>query len=513
MTPSTAPNNKARTFSSATRVRVKMPRMSPSPASTTRRSARKSSNCRDHSHLLSASEDRFIPNRARIDASQVRAALVLPPPTPSSNDENTAITPDQDDYKRHVRRALFGSVESTSSPSRLLFFGNGPQISSLPSSQSSRLDDPFCQDGIRNPPLQHASSRARTVSTIPKFTLPSKPSTYVDCLNLVSCGPFVAVGIDSHVRITHGDYDQNCGLEKASINLPCSDVVASVKWSKYGGRVAVGASHMEVWDPYVQRKVMGCKCAGDNYVTALEFQGENTLLAAYINCIRRFDLRMKKPVASSQKFCFGRWPVTSLQWVGNTIAVASQSHLAADSEKGTIDLWDSRKSFHMNSKPLHTLRHSHPNGLGFCPFQSNTIASGGLDGIKLWNLQTGNLRGFIPTPSPVTSLLWSPHRHEIVASYGGNMGLWSVSSRSTCFEQLSEWTTPPKHTSASASAAASKVLTLDCMAKSGRIYSLHSDDSLYGWDAFGDPPPPRGCLGITSGLRTSGWLESAPMMR
>jgi cell division cycle protein 20 (cofactor of APC complex) len=203
---------------------------------------------------------------------------------------------------------------------------------------------------------------------------------------------------------------------------------------------------------------------------------------------------MQEPASSSSsssQFCANLFPIASLQWKGHTIAAASK--------RGTIHQWDSRRLNPRCNNPLPTMNHAAAKGLEFCPFQSNTIATGGANGIKFWNAQTGSLRGSIPTHSPVTSVLWSPHRHEIMASYGNFMSLWSVSSSATRFQQMAEWTLPDD----------SKVLSLDRRPESGRLFSLHSDDSLYGWDAFGDPPPQD----TVTGLRTSGWLESAPVIR
>jgi hypothetical protein len=206
MTPTTRTPNKAQTFSSATPIRVKMPRMSPSPASDRRPASlkrRRSTNCRAHS---SAATCRFIPNRARGDASQVRDPFVRPP---SSNDEqNVAITLGQDLYKQYLRRVLFGSEETP----RLLSFGDSPQISSLPRQT---------QDILRIPRLPHSSASSqsslvkpevcRTVSTIPKLVqyTPQTPITDVDFLNLVSCGPAVAVGTTCGVRLTFDDSSAN----------------------------------------------------------------------------------------------------------------------------------------------------------------------------------------------------------------------------------------------------------------------------------------------------------------
>jgi WD40 repeat protein len=139
----------------------------------------------------------------------------------------------------------------------------------------------------------------------------------------------------------------------------------------------------------------------------------------------RLILWLQAVVKSNAMICVCRGPklthipvleLTQLQWRDDILAIAVA---------GCVRLWDVR--YFSKRAPLQELRHEGVKGLGFsCPLQRNVLATGGANGVKLWNVQSGSLRATIPTPEPVTSLSWSPHRKEIMASYGEVMAVWSL---------------------------------------------------------------------------------------
>ena len=124
---------------------------------------------------------------------------------------------------------------------------------------------------------------------------------------------------------------------------------------------------------------------------------------------------------------------------------------------------------------------------------------GGADGIKIWNVRSGQLKAFIPTEIPVACLVWSPYRREIMAGYGETMGIWTVTNEVT---QLAEW---------SFEELDGHVLTLQRVPNSGTVVSLHRGEVLIGWDAFGEAPMRQG-NSLLDGMRGSGLLEM-PVIR
>ena len=59
--------------------------------------------------------------------------------------------------------------------------------------------------------------------------------------------------------------------------------------------------------------------------------------------------------------------------------------------------------------------------VSWCPWQANTLASGGGTAdrcIRLWNTSNGSLTNTVDTKSQVCSLLWAPEYRELVSSHG-----------------------------------------------------------------------------------------------
>jgi WD40 repeat protein len=137
-----------------------------------------------------------------------------------------------------------------------------------------------------------------------------------------------------------------------------------------------------------------------------------------------------------------------------------------------------------------------PLSLTSFAYSYQIIATGGADGIKIWNVRWGQLKAFIPTEMPITRFVWSPYRCEIMAGYGDTIGIWSEVT------QLAEW---------SFHKVDGHVLTLQHVPNSGTVVSLHQGEVLIGWDAFGDAPKLQRNH-FLDGMRGSGILEM-PVIR
>ena len=393
--------------------------------------------------------DRFIPNRNLFDPAQSRASLL------SNIEEDENISPAKVasvEYKRNLRRTLFGKDE----PSSLLGFGDNATKSTRSNNPSVSVKDNFSLDPLR--PLKSTHSKR---TTQPKRSVSTSNPIHYDVpglipdsvLNLVSLGPAMAVGIDDSVFIYNEGTIDSVVFQ--------SNIVSSVKWSTPTALLAMGIyNEAQVWDAYTKQRVARLT-NHQNRVSALEWKGSNDLMAASDSGLCRYDIRLRHPELY-------RYPVhhqiTKMQWNDNVLA-------AADGH--SIHLWDARYS----EQPLKTFQHANAKGLEFCPMQHNVLATGGSDGIHFWNVQSGELRATIPTPEPVTSLVWSPYRKEIMAAYGDDMAVWSLSSG---VERLAQWGTDD-----------GRVLALDRDPYSGRVASLHSYEHLYVWNLFGEPPKKR----------------------
>ena len=448
-----------------TPLRVQTPRMSPSPAHFSSRSTRRSR--RAAANLCSPSNDRFIPNRARMDAGSSLVKTQL-------KGDAEPVTPQQKYYKRQLRKALFGSDEMEP---RMLSIGNGDRRSR--SSSLPRTEDPCQQDILRASISTIPAVRKvppRTISTIHNFMLQAPQLLQDDLLSLVSSGPMLAVALNDSVYLSKD------GKVK-KIRNDSREYITSVKWSGNDSLLAFGSNaQVEVWDP-----VRGLKAAElvnhSGYVTALDWNGDFDLMAASDTGVQRYDLRIAFPEVGTYD-CPGQNCISSLKW--------TQDNMLAVSGGNSISLWDARYA----TKPLLMLDHETVKSVDFCPAQSNVLASGGADGIKLWNVHTGHIRASISTDDTVvTSVVWSPYRRELMAGYGEKLGVWSVKKNIT---QLAEW-----------DAYCGRVLSLERGYQNGEVISLHDSELLVGWEAFGAAPKPTDLCG---NLTRSGLLEM-PVIR
>jgi WD40 repeat protein len=465
ITPVKAPQSSHKTTGYlGTPLRVQIPRMSPSPAYFSSRPTRRSR--RAATNLCPPSNDRFIPNRARMYAGSSLVKTKL-------NQDAEPATPQQQEYKRQLRRALFCSEELEP---RMLSIGNGDRRSrslSLP-----LTEDPCQQDILRanlsTVPMVRKVPR-RTIPTIHKFMLQAPRLLQDDLLSLVSSGPMLAVALHYSVYLSY-----NGKVKK--VRNESRGYITSIKWSGNHSFLAFGSNaRVEVWDPVREIKAANLfNHAG--YVTALDWNGDLDLVAASDTGVQRYDLRIAFPEVGT--YDPGEYGISSLKW--------TQDNMLAISGGNSISLWDARYA----TKPLLKLQHETVKSVDFCPAQSNVLASGGAGGIKLWNVHTGQIRASISIDDThVTSVVWSPYRRELMAGYGDKLGVWSVTKNIT---QLVEWDPD-----------CGRVLSLERGYQNGEVISLHDCEILAGWETFGAAPKPMDLCGNLTG---SGLLEM-PVIR
>jgi cell division cycle protein 20 (cofactor of APC complex) len=391
------------------------------------------------------------------------------------NHDAEPATPQQQEHKRQLRRALFGSDELEP---RMLSIGNCDRRSR--SSSLPRTEDPYEQDILRAslysvPAFRNI--RRRTVPTIHKSMLQAPLLLQDDLLSLVSSGPMLAVALHDSVYLSKDGKVKNIRNESR-------DYITSVKWSGNYRFLAFGSNaEVEVWDPFREMKAADL-VNHSGYVTALDWNGDFDLVAASETGVQRYDLRIAFPEVGTYD-CQCQYPISSgLKW--------TQDNMLAVSGGDSISLWDARYA----TKPLLKLQHKTVKSVEFCPTQSNLLASGGAGGIKLWNVHTGQMQASISThDSPVTSVVWSPYRREIMAGFGDNLGVWSVTKNIT---QLAEW-----------DADCGRVLSLERGYQNGDVISSHDSELLVGWETFGAAPKP---MDLRGNLRGIGLLEM-PVIR
>lgn len=399
----------------------------------------------------SATADRFIPSRSRMDVSQVRKALF------ENNNNNNNDVHENLHYKRQLSQALFHHDETNQQNSqqnhhnRLLAFGSPQQTNNrntiaspfhhdqlrTPSLTNSSVDSPFTSSSsISAAPIAATTSSAaaeKKTTLKPNMTLSAPDLVLDEELTLLQCGPtYLAVALGDKVYIR----DNKTGATELLTIIDEEDEVYScVSWSPDGQYLALGlASCIQIWCPRTKELKHEMSYHAD-YVTAIAWKSDNTEIAAAStgSGIKRYTLKKKncnRPQRVALYYCEidnnddenNEDRITSLEW--------NDHHLVSTCTNGNIHIWDATQSGKVE-KPLRTMYHEGVQSIQFFPSLSNWMVSGGQDGLKFWNVQNGQLRTVIKTESHITSLTCFRGQQQqnndmLVVSYGEKLCLYSV---------------------------------------------------------------------------------------
>ena len=469
------------------------------------------------STVAAVGNDRFIPNRARItDRGCDRRALLpwndhdgqdLPSESRDDIEEQRHL-----EYSRHLHRVLFD--EDVDSSTLLGLAGKNASTLSSQRFHPPRLHPLDC-DILRSPMMMVTSStrqrRRSKLNVTREFTLDmTGVESSRDDLHLMSVGPRIAVAIEDTVQFDEwghhsGESESDSDIYIPPLELEHMGTISAIQWRYrpldgrgYGNKYLLAVGGEDSVEVYDVERISGTTAGGNgslwaqltdhvDTVTALEWihssSGDEAgndyeLLASSSVGIRRYDLRCSFPEVFTYN---SELPHSTIR-----DAPAAKMHLqpqngnllaAALPQKGIVALWDLRYS----RLPMQTLEHGHVKGLEFCPHYGNTLASGGVDGIRLWNVQAGTRRSTIPTPRAVSSLTWSsPCRTgqacELLAGFGRYLGLWTFSGCFTESIRVGRWTQPN----------VGPVLAVERMnTDDGRVLSLHGSGSDHSEDGEG----------------------------
>lgn len=443
----------------------------------------------EHGHLRSPSpllnEDRFIPNRSRVDTPRARKALL------EESYEQRDDVDNDNEYKRQLRRTLFGDDFIASSSSKSLL-GLGDHYNAASTMKDKiRTIDPANVDVLRSTLKSDVALPAfpRKVDHKKVFLLNASGVDPRDDLHVLSVGPRFALGIwDIVVFDEWGRYSHEPGPQIPHLPLPHIGSVSAVQWRYKGQNTATtsnnnyvlavgGQATVEVYD-VANKSLMARLMDHMDPVTSLEWLHSDgmgndlELLASSSVGIRRYDLRLRMPEVftyNTKLAAFQDAPAAKMQIQPGTEYLLA----AAMPTNNMVAFWDLRYS----RVPMNSLEHTDVKGLEFSPLHRNTLATGGHDGIRFWNVQSGALRSAAETKDPVTTLTWSPHQHELMAGFGDYMGVWAVSPCSNKVHQLEQWTEPD----------AGQVIAIERMedGPETRVLTLHGDDGfLVCWKPF-----------------------------
>jgi WD40 repeat protein len=466
-------------------LRRKAPSMSPSPSS--RRGSCTPRRRRPRGNYLPLN-DRYIPNRRHVDGFQCKRHLLNP--EGETRNEESPKRSERRKFSRQLRQALCGNNE----PSSVL---NLPASTTQPLSMAlpSGTVDPYQQDVLRSfgPGVLQKRRPDRFVDRHCKKFLSvrgGESNNLDNDLNLITT--CVKTTYTSHLGgNAHDTMTFALGRKVVSIWIPVSGKweksmieyivqdngsrITSLKWRQSYNKevVAVGGFRTlsliekgegESWHRRTETLHGGS-------VTAVEWM-EHGLFAADQEAILLIDERFKSHGSLN---CCDQRGVTNLKYQQST------NTLACAGRNGLVRVWDVRNF----REPLHNLRHDGASGMEYSPGERNVLATGGRDGIKIWDIASGRQTVGISIPHKrVTSLLWSPYRKEILASYDQYLSVWSVSSEEA--RRLEEWQVSSSHPN-NVCPAPYEIVSMDHLS-GGRVIAMGVNGRFFDYKVFGDPP-------------------------
>jgi len=414
-------------------------------------------------------QDRFIPNRKEMDFDLINNILVR-----QINDENkelaesnaTPLTPTQCKYTKRLNL-----LKPQGSGSKLLVFSENKKNKFPAFDHMDLLSMPEIPDTSTSP---LRGPRA----------LPNGPSRILDApdlvddyyLNLLSWSKsnIIAVALRNTVYLWNafdGSIKELCSLDGSD------DCITSVQWSAVADNtLAVGTNTnvVELWDASRGTKI---RQMGGHSARISSLSWNNSLLSSggRDSVILNHDTRQRNHIQF--KYAGHQQEVCGLAWSldGTTLASGGNENL--------LCLWDlamsTRNSQAATFSPrVSIMQHQAAvKALAWCPFQRNTLASGGGTAdrtIRIWNSATGANLKCVDTGSQVCAIQWSDTYKELVSSHGFSDN------------QLCLWKYPTMTKVREFRGHNSRVLHMSLSPDGNTVVSAGADETIRFWEIFGN---------------------------
>ncbi|KAF7972063.1 hypothetical protein HWV62_19215 [Athelia sp. TMB] len=261
------------------------------------------------------------------------------------------------------------------------------------------------------------TSKARKIPTQPERVLDAPGMVDDFYLNLLSWSAqnVVAVALGEATYVWRADTGAVTHLGEA----PEGSYVSSVDFSNDGAYlgVGVGTGEVELWDVQAGAKLrtMG---GHQGQVAALSWHAHILSSACGDGSIWHHDVRV--PRHKVMELLGHTGEVCGLRWR------ADGALLASGGNDNVVNIWDGRvgdvgegaRGAAKWTKRNHTAA---VKAIAWCPWQPSLLASGGGTNdatIHIWNSTTGARLHSLATPAQVTSLVWAPHRKELLSTHG-----------------------------------------------------------------------------------------------
>ncbi|KAL0956461.1 hypothetical protein HGRIS_002607 [Hohenbuehelia grisea] len=261
------------------------------------------------------------------------------------------------------------------------------------------------------------TNKSRKIPTAPERVLDAPGMMDDFYLNLISwsCLNVVAVALEASTYIWNADTGTVSHLGDA----PEGSYISSVDFSADGAFLGagIGSGEVELWDVETSQKLR--TMAGHQAQIATLSWNQHILTSGCGDgSIWHHDVRM--PRHKVMELLGHTGEVCGLKWRSDGELLASGGN------DNVVNIWDGRlgdvgegaRGIAKWTKRNHTAA---VKAVAWCPWQPSLLASGGGTNdatINVWNSTTGARLHTQQTPSQITSILWAPHKKELLTTHG-----------------------------------------------------------------------------------------------
>ncbi|XP_034548219.1 cell division cycle protein 20 homolog B-like, partial [Notolabrus celidotus] len=309
----------------------------------------------------------------------------------------------------------------------------------------------------------------------PVMTLaaPSLLNDYYSNLLDCSCNGIIALALGSSVYLWNSETQALLGcLEpnpKPEPPYHQTKSISSLCWSRDGRALCIGTrrGELQLWDVEQNQRVRRL-LSTVSVVRAISWKQQLLSSGSVLGCIHHFDPRASTPLVGAAIQNDG---ICSLQWS------PGDDMLASGSTEGLLCVWDSDiAGFTRSRQPITVMKQpSAVKAMGWCPWQSQTIATGGgwKDGeLRIWDTDSATCVTSVNTNSQVCSLRWAEKRRYVVTGHG------LPHHQATCWS----WDFPHLSPTLQLTGHSQRVLHVTLNPDSTQIFSAGADQRINIWD-------------------------------
>ncbi|KAH7105211.1 WD40 repeat-like protein [Auriculariales sp. MPI-PUGE-AT-0066] len=261
-------------------------------------------------------------------------------------------------------------------------------------------------------------TKTRKIATVPERVLDAPGMVDDYYLNLVSFSSKNAVAVA--LSETTYMWIASTGEVVQLGSCPDGTYVSSVDWSGDGAFVGIGlgTGAVELWDAESQKKLRTMS-GHQGQVAVLSWNGHVLSSGCGDGSIWHHDVRVARHKVMELLGHTGE--VCGLKWRQDG------EMLASGGNDNVVNIWDSRLGESITTqrggdakytKRTHTAA---VKAIAWSAWDPHLLASGGGTSdanIHIWSVTTGARLQTVKTPAQVTSLIWSPHKKEILSTHG-----------------------------------------------------------------------------------------------